>query len=149
MFSSFSKNYQRRVDDGESAATVIAEEYHNAIKGGKSTLGGIFTAGKKGALEAALKNSFDSMGAIPLPLALTQGLIAYWTGAVYVYTPPLVTGPTPLVPGVPPPMVIPTSNPVAGILPVFIAHLPTIVSTPMTPSPAGPVPTPDIGFIPV
>ena len=148
MFRSFQKNYQKRVDDGESAATVIAEEYHNAIKAGKSTLGGTFKTGKKGALEKALKISFDSMGAIPLPLALTQGLIAYWTGAVYVYTPPLVTGPTPLVPGVPPPMVVPTPNPIAGILPVFIAHLPTIVSTPVTPSPGGPVPTPDVGFIP-
>ena len=31
MFSSFQNNFQRRVDDGESAAVVIADEYHNAI----------------------------------------------------------------------------------------------------------------------
>ena len=142
MFSSFSKNYQKRVDDGESAAVVIADEYDKGIKAGASPLGGKFLLGKKPLLEKALAKSFDSMGAIPLPLALTQGLIAYWTGAVYVYTPPLVTGPTPLVPGVPPPLVMPIPSPIGGLLPVFTGHLPTIVAA----IPGAP-PIPDIGYI--
>jgi len=136
MFSSFSKNYQRRVDDGESAAVVIADEYDIGIKAGASPLGGKFLLGKKPLLEEILAKSFDSMGAVPLPAALTQGIIAYWTGGIYT------NGAIVSAPGAPPPMVIPTPSPVAGFLPVFTSHLPTIVAA----IPGAP-PIPDIGYI--
>ena len=136
MFSSFSKNYQRRVDDGESAAVVIADEYDIGIKAGASPLGGKFLLGKKPLLEEILAKSFDSMGAIPLPAALTQGIIAYWTGGMYT------NGAIISVPGTPPPMIMPTPSPVAGFLPVFTGHLSTIVAA----IPGAP-PIPDIGYI--
>ena len=136
MFSSFSKNYQRRVDDGESAAVVIADEYDIGIKAGASPLGGKFLTGNKPLLEEILAKSFDSMGAIPLPAALTQGIIAYWTGGMYT------NGAIISVPGTPPPMIMPTPSPVAGILPVFTGHLSTIVAA----IPGAP-PIPDIGYI--
>ena len=136
MFSSFSKNYQKRVDDGESAAVVIADEYDIGIKAGASPLGGKFLLGKKPLLEEILAKSFDSMGAVPLPAALTQGIIAYWTGGIYT------NGAIVSAPGAPPPMVIPTPSPVAGFLPVFTSHLSTIVAA----IPGAP-PIPDIGYI--
>jgi hypothetical protein len=136
MFSSFQNNFQRRVDDGESAAVVIADEYDIGIKAGASPLGGKFLLGKKPLLEEILAKSFDSMGAIPLPAALTQGIIAYWTGGMYT------NGAIISVPGTPPPMIMPTPSPVAGFLPVFIGHLGTIVAA----IPGAP-PIPDIGYI--
>ena len=138
MFSSFSKNYQRRVDDGESAAVVIADEYDIGIKAGASPLGGKFLTGNKPLLEEILAKSFDSMGAVPLPASLTQGLIAYWSvpPPLNVYT----NGAMVSVAGMPPPMVIPTPSPVTGFLPVFTGHLPTI--TAIIPGVG-----PDIGYI--
>ena len=136
MFSSFQNNFQRRVDDGESAAVVIADEYDIDIKAGASPLGGKFLLGKKPLLEEILAKSFDSMGAIPLPAALTQGIIAYWTGGMYT------NGAIISVPGTPPPMIMPTPSPVAGFLPVFTGHLSTIVAA----IPGAP-PIPDIGYI--
>jgi hypothetical protein len=136
MFSSFSKNYQKRVDDGESAAVVIADEYDKGIKAGASPLGGKFLLGKKPLLEKALAKSFDSMGAIPLPAALAQGIIAYWTGGMYT------NGAIVSVPGVPPPLVMPIPSPIDGLLPVFTGHLSTIVAA----IPGAP-PIPDIGYI--
>ena len=136
MFSSFQNNFQRRVDDGESAAVVIADEYDIGIKAGASPLGGKFLLGKKPLLEEILAKSFDSMGAIPLPAALTQGIIAYWTGGMYT------NGAIISVPGTPPPMIMPTPSPVAGFLPVFTGHLSTIVAA----IPGAP-PIPDIGYI--
>ena len=136
MFSSFVNNYQSRVDDGESAAAVIADEYDIGIKAGSSKLGGKFLLGKKPLLEDILAKSFDSMGAIPLPAALTQGLIVYWTGGIYT------NGAIVSAPGAPPPMIIPTPSPVAGFLPVFTVHLSTIVAA----IPGAP-PIPDIGYI--
>ena len=136
MFSSFQNNFQRRVDDGESAAVVIADEYDIGIKAGASPLGGKFLLGKKPLLEEILAKSFDSMGAIPLPAALTQGIIAYWTGGMYT------NGAIISVPGTRPPMIMPTPSPVAGFLPVFIGRLGTIVAA----IPGAP-PIPDIGYI--
>jgi len=136
VFSSFQKNYQRRVDDGESAAVVMADEYDKGIKAGATLLGGKFLLGKKLLLEKALDISFNSKGVIPLPVALTQGLIAYWIGGVYT------NGAVVSVPGSPPPMVIPTPSPIAGFLPVFTVHLSTIVAIiPIVP------PVPDPGYI--
>ena len=136
MFSSFQKNYQRRVNGGESAAVVIADEYHKGIRAGQSILGGKFLTGNQPLLEKALAKSFDSMGAIPLPAALSQGLIAYWTGGIYTNL-AIVS-----VPGVPPPLVMPMPSPTAGLLPVFTGHLSTIVAA----IPGAP-PVPDAGYI--
>ena len=120
MFSSFQNNFQRRVDDGESAAVVIADEYDIGIKAGASPLGGKFLLGKKPLLEEILAKSFDSMGDIPLPIALTQGIIAYWTGGIYTND-AIVS-----VAGTPPSMVMPAPSPVAAFLPTFTGHLGTI-----------------------
>ena len=148
----FSKNYKSRLDNSEPAGKVIAEEYHKAIIGGISLLGGKFLLGKVSILESTLTTSFNSMGAIPFPTALTQGITAYWTGGTYTYLPILGFLPTstPIVAGVVPPLPLPIPSNLefadALVSLVFIPHLLSVNATASTLS----VPLviiPDIGFV--
>ena len=148
----FSKNYKSRLDNSEPAGKVIAEEYHKAIRGGISLLGGKFLLGKVSILESTLTTSFNSMGAIPFPTALTQGITAYWTGGTYTYLPILGFLPTstPIVAGVVPPLPLPIPSNLefadALVSLVFIPHLLSVNATASTLS----VPLviiPDIGFV--
>ena len=148
----FSKKYKSRLDDNEPAGKVIAEEYHKAIIGGISLLGGKFLLGKVSVLESTLTTSFNSMGAIPFPTALIQGITAYWTGGTYTYLPILGFLPpsTPIVAGVVSPLPLPTPSNLefadALVSLVFIPHLLTVNAVATIPS-VPPVTIPDIGFI--
>ena len=146
-WKNFSKKYKSRLANDEPAGTIIAEEYDKVIKTGLSLLGGKFIAGNVNGLKSALTTSFDSMGAIPLPMALTQGLMAYWVGT-YVYLPPLIPGP--IVPGIVPPMPLPIPAKLEFIdvliTLVFIPHLFTVNTIMTVPGPP-PIPIPDIGYI--
>ena len=148
----FSKNYKSRLDNSEPAGKVIAEEYHKAIIGGISLLGGKFLLGKVSILESTLTTSFNSKGAIPFPTALIQGITAYWTGGTYTYLPILgfLPASTPIVAGVvsPLPLPIPSNLEFADALVslVFIPHLLTVNAVATIPS-VPPVTIKDIGFI--
>tara|TARA_R110002153_G_scaffold144165_1_gene295326 strand:- start:352 stop:822 length:471 start_codon:yes stop_codon:yes gene_type:complete len=148
----FSKKYKSRLDDNEPAGKVIAEEYHKAIIDGISLLGGKFLLGKVSILESTLTTSFNSMGAIPFPTALIQGITAYWTGGTYTYLPILGFLPTstPIVAGVVPPLPLPIPSNLefadALVSLVFIPHLLSVNAVATIPS-VPPVLTPDIGFI--
>jgi len=150
-WDNFSKNYKSRLNNNEPAGKVIAEEYHEVIKGGISSLGGKFVLGKKSVLESTLTTSFNSMGAIPFPTALIQGITAYWLGGTYTYLPPLAFLPasTPIVPGTIPPLPLPIPPNLefadALVKLVFIPHLLTVNATASTLS-LPPVIIPDIGF---
>jgi len=147
----FSKKYKSRLDDNEPAGKVIAEEYHKAIIGGISLLGGKFLLGKVSILESTLTTSFNSKGVIPFPTALIQGITAYWTGGTYTYLLlPYLPASTPIVPGTIPPLVLPIPSNIefadALVSLVFIPHLLTVNAVATIPS-VPPVTIKDIGFI--
>ena len=150
-WDNFSKNYKDRLNNNEPAGKVIAEEYDEAIKGGISLLGGKFLLGKKSVLESTLTTSFNSMGAIPFPTALVQGITGYWLGGTYTYLLlPYLPASTPIVPGTIPPLVLPIPSNIefadALVSSVFIPHLLTVNATASTLS-LPPVIIPDIGFV--
>ena len=150
-WDNFSKNYKSRLNNNEPAGRVIAEEYDKAIKGGISLLGGKFLLGKKSVLESILTTSFNSMGAMPFPTALVQGITGYWLGGTYTYLLlPYLPASTPIVPGTIPPLPFPIPPNIefadALVSSVFIPHLLTVSANASTLS-LPPVIIPDIGFV--